>query len=99
MAGPLTGLQVVEIGDASEVAGKLMADAGADVIRVEPTQGGRIAIALEPRGASSPELTSANGQLIANDLEALGFENVRMESNGRNKRPAVCVLGLKAVCQ
>ena len=32
---------MVEIGDLGEVAGKLLADAGADVIRVEPPGGGR----------------------------------------------------------
>jgi ubiquinone/menaquinone biosynthesis C-methylase UbiE len=58
--------------------------------------GGLIAIALEPRGASSPELALENGKMIAADLEALGFENVRLESNGLAKKPAVCVLGLKA---
>ena len=41
MAGPLAGLRVVEIGDASEVVGKLMADAGAEAIRVEPPGGGQ----------------------------------------------------------
>ena len=40
--GPLTELiRVVEIGDRGEVAGKLLADAGADVIRVEPPHGSR----------------------------------------------------------
>ena len=39
--GPLENLRVVEIGDLGEVAGKLLADAGADVIRVEPPGGGR----------------------------------------------------------
>ncbi|MBM3140030.1 MAG: CoA transferase [Chloroflexi bacterium] len=39
--GPLEGLRVVEIGDRGEVAGKLLADAGADVIRVEPPSGAR----------------------------------------------------------
>lgn len=61
--------------------------------------GGLIAIALEPRGASSPELALENGTVIAADLEALGFENVRLESNGQAKKPAVCVLGLKADCE
>ena len=32
---------MLEIGDLGEVAGKLLADAGADVIRVEPPGGGR----------------------------------------------------------
>ena len=41
LPGPLEGLRVVEIGDLGEVAGKLLADAGADVIRVEPPGGGR----------------------------------------------------------
>jgi ubiquinone/menaquinone biosynthesis C-methylase UbiE len=58
--------------------------------------GGHIAIDLEPRGASSPELALENGRTIAADFEALGFENVRLESNGQAKKPAVCVLGLKA---
>jgi crotonobetainyl-CoA:carnitine CoA-transferase CaiB-like acyl-CoA transferase len=39
--GPIEGLRVVEIGDAGEVAGKLLADAGAEVIRVEPRTGAR----------------------------------------------------------
>jgi crotonobetainyl-CoA:carnitine CoA-transferase CaiB-like acyl-CoA transferase len=37
--GPLTDLRAVEIGDLGEVAGKLLADAGADVIKVEPPDG------------------------------------------------------------
>ncbi|HJM76076.1 MAG TPA: CaiB/BaiF CoA-transferase family protein [Dehalococcoidia bacterium] len=41
MAGPLVGLRVVEIGDRGEVAGKLLADAGAELIRVEPPSGAR----------------------------------------------------------
>ena len=41
MAGPLAGLTVAEIGDRGEVAGKLLADAGAEVVRVEPPEGAR----------------------------------------------------------
>lgn len=41
LPGPLEGLRVVEIGNLGEFAGKLLADAGADVIRVEPPGGGR----------------------------------------------------------
>jgi crotonobetainyl-CoA:carnitine CoA-transferase CaiB-like acyl-CoA transferase len=41
VAGPMTGVRVVEVGDLGEVAGKLLADAGADVIRVEPPGGAR----------------------------------------------------------
>lgn len=40
-AGPLEGLRVVEVGDQAEWAAKLLADAGADVIRVEPRAGAR----------------------------------------------------------
>jgi crotonobetainyl-CoA:carnitine CoA-transferase CaiB-like acyl-CoA transferase len=39
--GPIEGLRVLEIGDLGEVAGKLLADAGAEVIRVEPRSGAR----------------------------------------------------------
>jgi crotonobetainyl-CoA:carnitine CoA-transferase CaiB-like acyl-CoA transferase len=39
--GPLTDLRVLEIGDLGEAAGKLLADAGADVIRIEPPDGAR----------------------------------------------------------
>ncbi len=38
-SGPVQELRVVEIGELGEVAGKLLADAGADVIRVEPPSG------------------------------------------------------------
>jgi crotonobetainyl-CoA:carnitine CoA-transferase CaiB-like acyl-CoA transferase len=38
---PLEDLRVLEIGDRGEVAGKLLADAGADVLRVEPPAGAR----------------------------------------------------------
>ncbi len=41
LPGPLEGLRVLEVGDLGEVAGKRLADAGADVIRVEPPGGGR----------------------------------------------------------
>ncbi len=40
-AGPVEGLRVLEIGDEGEIAGKLLADAGAEVIRVEPREGAR----------------------------------------------------------
>ena len=33
--GPLDGISVLEIGDWGEIVGKLLADAGADVIRIE----------------------------------------------------------------
>ena len=39
--GPLEGLRVIEVGDRGEIAGKLLADAGADLIRVEPPEGAR----------------------------------------------------------
>jgi benzylsuccinate CoA-transferase BbsE subunit len=39
--GPIFGLRVIEIGDLGEVAGKLLADAGADVVKVEPPTGAR----------------------------------------------------------
>lgn len=39
--GPLEGLRALEIGDSGEVAGKLLADAGVDMIRVEPPSGAR----------------------------------------------------------
>ena len=41
MPGPLAGLTAVEIGDRGEVAGKLLADAGVEVIRVETPEGAR----------------------------------------------------------
>ncbi|MCY3603958.1 MAG: CoA transferase [Chloroflexi bacterium] len=41
MPGPLTGLTALEIGDRGEVAGKLLADAGVELIRVEPPAGAR----------------------------------------------------------
>src|SRR5579885_2284395 len=37
--GPLDGLRILEIGDRGEVTGKLLADDGADVLRVEPPGG------------------------------------------------------------
>ncbi|MEE9281926.1 MAG: CoA transferase [Myxococcota bacterium] len=38
-SGPIEPLRVVEIGDLGEVSGKLLGDAGADAIRVEPPAG------------------------------------------------------------
>ena len=41
-AGALNGVQVIEIGDEiSEWCGKLLADMGADIIKVEPLEGSR----------------------------------------------------------
>ena len=41
-SGPLTGLRVVELCDeAGELAGKLLGDMGADVVKVEPPEGAR----------------------------------------------------------
>lgn len=48
MSGPLTGLRVVELCDQlGQLAGKLLADMGADVIKVEPP-GGSLARAVGP---------------------------------------------------
>lgn len=58
--------------------------------------GGLVVVALEPRGASNPELALANGQVIAADLEAAGFHDVRLESSSLGRVPTVCVTGLKA---
>ena len=41
MPGPMTGVHFAEVAHLGEVAGKLLADAGADVIRVEPPRGAR----------------------------------------------------------
>ncbi len=41
MPGPLIGLTALEIGDRGEVAGKFLADAGVELIRVEPPEGAR----------------------------------------------------------
>ncbi len=41
MAGPLEGLRAIEIGDRGEVTGKLLADAGVELVRVEPPAGAR----------------------------------------------------------
>jgi crotonobetainyl-CoA:carnitine CoA-transferase CaiB-like acyl-CoA transferase len=59
MAGPLTGLTAVEIGDRGEVAGKLLADAGADVIKVEPPEGA----AARHRGPFVDDRPDPNGSL------------------------------------
>jgi crotonobetainyl-CoA:carnitine CoA-transferase CaiB-like acyl-CoA transferase len=37
--GPLAGLRALEIGDLGEVAGKILADAGVDLVKVEPPPG------------------------------------------------------------
>jgi crotonobetainyl-CoA:carnitine CoA-transferase CaiB-like acyl-CoA transferase len=37
----LQGVRVIEVGDLGEVAGKLLADAGAEVVRIEPPSGGK----------------------------------------------------------
>lgn len=39
--GPLASIRVLEVGDLGEVAGKLLAEAGADVVRVEPLSGAK----------------------------------------------------------
>ena len=59
MAGPVDGLRAVEIGDRGEVAGKLLADAGAEVIRVEPPQGAR----SRHSGPFSGDRPDVNGSL------------------------------------
>ncbi|MPZ99114.1 MAG: CoA transferase [Dehalococcoidia bacterium] len=61
--GPLTEeLRVLEIGDLGTFCGKLLADAGADVIRVEPPEGSRIRRTgpfVDDRPASSGSLQHA----------------------------------------
>ena len=40
MAGPLAGLRVLELSDEkAQFCGKLMADLGADVVKIEPPEG------------------------------------------------------------
>ena len=55
----LDPIRVIEIGDLGEVAGKLLADAGADVIRVEPLAGA----ATRRVGPFPEDLPSASGSL------------------------------------
>ena len=55
--GPIEGLRVIEVGDRGEIAGKLLADAGADVIRVEPPAGVR-SRGLPPFVDDDPRKTS-----------------------------------------
>ena len=57
--------------------------------------GGLVAIALEPRGDSTPELAQANGRTIADELETAGFNNVRLESSSFGRVPTVCAIGVK----
>jgi SAM-dependent methyltransferase len=57
--------------------------------------GGLIAIALEPRGAATPELALANGETIAADLTASGFLDVRLESSTFGSVPTMCAIGIK----
>ena len=57
--------------------------------------GGLVAIALEPRGASNPELALENGRVIAADMEAAGFHEVRLESAAFGRVPTICAIGLK----
>ena len=56
---------------------------------------GLVAIALEPRGASNPELALENGRVIAADIEAAGFHEVRLESAAFGRVPTICAIGLK----
>ena len=56
--GPLQGLRVLEIGDRGEVAGKLLADAGADVLRVEPP-GGAASRRLGPFAGDRPAVDAS----------------------------------------
>jgi len=64
--GPLVGLRAVEIGDRGVVAGKILADAGADVIVVEPPTGARARHTgpfVEDRASISGSLFHANWNL------------------------------------
>jgi crotonobetainyl-CoA:carnitine CoA-transferase CaiB-like acyl-CoA transferase len=57
--GPLTGLRVIEAGDLGEVCGRLLAEAGAGVVRVEPPSGCR-SRTTGPFAAGRPDV---NGSL------------------------------------
>ncbi len=64
-AGPLDGLRVLEVGDLAEVAGKLLADACADVIRVEPP-GGAASRHTGPYVADRPDVNGSLRYAAAN---------------------------------
>jgi crotonobetainyl-CoA:carnitine CoA-transferase CaiB-like acyl-CoA transferase len=68
VSGPLEGLRVVEIGDRGEVAGKLLADAGADVVRVEMPSGAR---------------TRSTGPFVGDDPDAASLHFAYLNTNKR----------------
>src|SRR5262245_41475429 len=54
MGGPVQDIRVLEIGDRGEPAGKMLADAGADVIRIEPP-GGSVRRDMGPFPGDKPD--------------------------------------------
>ena len=83
MPGPMTGVRIVEVGDLGEVAGKLLADAGADVIRVEPPRGARtrhtgpfVDDRADPNACLRYAYLNTNKRGVTLDLDAPGAAGV-----------------------
>jgi ubiquinone/menaquinone biosynthesis C-methylase UbiE len=57
--------------------------------------GGLVAIALQPRGASTHELAMENGRSLVAELTEAGFDYVRLETAELGKTTTVCALGSK----
>ena len=69
MSQPLEGIRVVELaqGIAGSYAGKLLADYGADVVKVEPVGGDGVrALGPFPAGSEDPELGGLHLHLNTN---------------------------------
>jgi crotonobetainyl-CoA:carnitine CoA-transferase CaiB-like acyl-CoA transferase len=74
MSQPLEGLGVVELGDsiAAAYAGKLLADAGADVVKVEAPEGDR----LRDLGALFGYLNAGKGSVVLDPASPAGVTEV-----------------------
>jgi crotonobetainyl-CoA:carnitine CoA-transferase CaiB-like acyl-CoA transferase len=101
MAGPLTGVRVVELGFwvAAPAAGGIMADWGADVIKIEPPEGDPFrGLFLKAAGLEAPvnppfELDNRGKKSIALNLDSADGRRIAVELI---KRADVFVTNLRA---
>ncbi len=80
MPSPLSGLRVVEIGDrlATAYCGKLLRDAGADVVMVEPVAGQRLR-RLRPTGVGPSDTDSPFFAFLAGGKRSVATDRIRPE--------------------
>ena len=92
MAGPLTGVKVIEVGQAlaGPLAGVIMADMGAEVIKVEKPDGGDDARLWGPPFVDGNSVmfrsTNRNKKSVTLDIKSAGRRRPAQVAGARRRR-------------